>query len=208
MSTFRLEDVLETWLESFKKKLYTSEPGWVTSFDKDKFTASVQPAIQQSYKNESGQTIYASKPVIQNVRVLYPGGKMLYQLKPGDPGELLFASSSLDNWSPGATRAAPPSSDRGHHLSDAIFIPGFVGRVQLGNRPGEDEVVMAWDKVKLGASNSPSNRSPVFTKQNFVDLADQLEQSGVPPLVAIGEAINAYLESPAFRESPVTAVIG
>lgn len=167
MSTFRLEDVLSTWFESFKEELYTSEPGVVTSFDESKMTASVQPIVQKSYNDEAGDKVYSSKPVIQNVRVLYPGGRMLFRLEPGSPGQLLFCSASLDNWSPTTSRPSPPVSDRTHHLTDAIFIPGFPGKITTYNKPDDDEVVLAWDVVKLGSALTSLSRSPVVTKKHL-----------------------------------------
>ncbi len=226
MSSPRLEDVLEAWFNSKFQTLNTSEPGSIVSYDSDSFTATVQPSTKGSYQREDGTQVYVNKPIIHNVRVLFQGsseGQMLYKLKKGTPGMLLFASAPMDNYQPDSSKPSAPNSSRRHSLSDAVFIPNFVISPKLADKPtGDDEVVLAWDKVLLGSADIPIQRAPVITDNQLSALAQALIAASATPgpvttvgavLAAVGTFLNSWLTAggtipaggPTYVASPVKA---
>lgn len=164
------------------RRTYTSEPGWITSYDEDTSMASVQPALQQRYVDEDGEFVSEAKPIIQAVRVWSPGGKMLWKPKKGDPGQLLFCSGSLDGYNPRASRPSRSDDDRMHHLTDAIFLPGF--QTDFTELPDDDQLILKWNQVLLGRGS----RSRVARQVDFENFLDELNNAataaGATPLGA------------------------
>ncbi len=101
-------------------------PGRIEKYDEDEQRADVKPLLKKQYV-EIGA---AQLPVITNVPVQWPsaaGGTAYLHLPlaAGDPGMLVFADRSLDNWLSGTGQIVSPDDVRIHALKDAIFIPGL-----------------------------------------------------------------------------------
>ena len=118
------------------KELHTSMPGIVQSFDAEKQTASVQPAIRRVFITREGTDEIlapADLPILINVPVQFPRGggfSLTFPVKKGDECLLVFAERSIDSWHKfGGVR--DPSARRFHSLSDAT---AFVGISSLPNK--------------------------------------------------------------------------
>ena len=117
-------DFLESALQSLKEEIFSSlhvaMPGNIQSYDAEKRTAVVQPALRR--KNTSGETVTA--PLLRDVPVfLAPSAGVV----PGAPCLLIFADFCIDGWYDSARPSIPPSP-RAHDLSDAFALVGFYPR--------------------------------------------------------------------------------
>lgn len=110
-------------IEGRLKELHTMLPGIIVSFDPDKQTATVQPAIQRIFTDKGPVNL----PVCVDVPVAFPGGGDFYltfPVKPGDECILAFSERCIDHWyAAGGTQT--PSEYRLHDLSDGIAQVGL-----------------------------------------------------------------------------------
>ena len=102
---------------ALKKEIFSSLhcalPGTVESFDADRVTAVIRPAV----KNTAGIAL----PVLYDVPVFMP---VPFEVNPGDACLLVFADCDIDVWFE-TGEAAVPVSGRQHSLSDAFAFVGF-----------------------------------------------------------------------------------
>ncbi len=111
-------DFLESALQALKQEIFSTlhvaMPGIVQSYDAEKRTAVVQPALRR--KNASGDTVIA--PLLRDVPVfLSPSA----EVTPGVSCLLIFADFCIDGWSE-TGQPTLPSSPRSHDLSDAFAL--------------------------------------------------------------------------------------
>ncbi len=122
-------------VESRLKDLHTAMPGIIESFDTEKQTVSVQPAIRRIFKTTESETEFLTPtdiPILINVPIHYPRGggfSMTFPIKKGDECLLVFCERSIDNWHKNSG-IVTPTDKRFHSLSDAI---AFVGVSSLKN---------------------------------------------------------------------------
>lgn len=93
--------------------LHCALPGTVESFDAERMTAVIRPAV----KNPVGVIL----PVLYDVPVFMP---MPFDVNPGDACLLVFADCDIDAWFR-TGEVAVPDSGRMHFLSDAFAFVGF-----------------------------------------------------------------------------------
>ena len=102
--------------DAFKQEIFHSLhcalPGNIISFDPDRQTASIQPAVKL------GSVSY---PVLTDVPVFMP---MSFEINPGDACLVIFSDMDIDNWFETGETSAPNSSRR-HSLSDGFAFVGF-----------------------------------------------------------------------------------
>lgn len=113
-----LEDILGRILDRATGDLWTALPARVVAYDKDSQRAQVQPAPA----DEDG-----ALPVLAGVPCVFPGGGgggIVWPLKSGDTGLLVFCSRSIARWLSDGDYGDPQST-RHHHIGDAVFIPGL-----------------------------------------------------------------------------------
>jgi len=98
-------------------------PGIIVSFDPDKQTAVVQPAIKRIFTEKGAVNL----PVCVDVPVAFPGGGdffLTFPVKAGDECILGFSERAIDNWyASGGSQA--PAEYRLHDLSDGIAQVGL-----------------------------------------------------------------------------------
>lgn len=112
------EDYIADILDGQALSMWTALPGVVASYDKDSQRAQVQPVPAD---------IDGALPLLAGVPVVFPGGGgagIVWPLKSGDTGLLVFCSRSIARWL-AAGDTGDPQSERHHHLGDAVFIPGL-----------------------------------------------------------------------------------
>lgn len=117
------EEAAAAQIESRLKDLHTMMPGIIVSFDPDKQTAVVQPAIRRIFTEKGAVNL----PVCVDVPVAFPGGGDFYLTFPVQPGDeciLGFSERAIDNWyASGGTQV--PAEYRLHDLSDGIAQVGL-----------------------------------------------------------------------------------
>ena len=118
---FLSSDEREALKQDFFFSLHCALPGTVVSFDPEKQTAEIQPAVK------AGCLAY---PILADVPVFMP---IPFDVSPGDACLVVFADVNIDGWF-GTGEAAVPRSARKHSLSDGFAFIGFrTGRKEGGN---------------------------------------------------------------------------
>ena len=110
-----LESALLKLKEEIFASLHVAMPGIIQSYDPDRRTATVQPALRR--KNAAGEIITA--PLLQDVPVFLSGSSS--EVNPGASCLLIFADFCIDGWSE-TGQPTLPSSPRSHDLSDAFAL--------------------------------------------------------------------------------------
>ncbi len=117
------EEAASAQIEGRLKDLHTMMPGIIVSFDPDKQTAVVQPAIKRIFTEKGAVNL----PVCVDVPVAFPGGGdffLTFPVKAGDECILGFSERAIDNWyASGGAQA--PAEYRLHDLSDGIAQVGL-----------------------------------------------------------------------------------
>ena len=106
--------------EALKQEIFASLhcalPGTVLSFDAERQTAEVQPAVKL------GSLLY---PVLSDVPVFMP---VPFEVCPGDACLVVFADTEIDGWLE-TGEAQETKSARKHSLSDGFAFVGWrIGR--------------------------------------------------------------------------------
>lgn len=87
-------------------------------------SVNVQILLQEIFNVQGAVTL----PPLQNVPVEHPRGAnwgIKLPVAVGDYGRVTFCDRSLDKWKVAGGGPLNPKDARMHHLSDALFIPGF-----------------------------------------------------------------------------------
>lgn len=170
-------------LRGLQASLWTALPGIIQSFDKDKMTCEVQPAIKANVQDlKTGKVTATALPLLVDVPVAFPGGGgfvMTFPLAAGDNGIVIFSSRCIDNW--WQNGGVQTQADlRLHDLSDGMFIPRMytqnalpaggvsTNTVQLRSDDGQGY-------LELGAGHTLKAVFP-----GGIDLEGPLTINGVP----------------------------
>ena len=111
-------EFLESALQALKQEIFSSlhvaMPGIVQSYDAERRTVVVQPALIR--KNAAGEIVTA--PLLQDVPVFICGSA---EVTPGASCLLIFADFCIDGWFE-TGQPTVPNSPRMHDLSDAFAL--------------------------------------------------------------------------------------
>ena len=110
--------------EQLLKRVHTSLPGIVNTYDASTRRARVQPAIDLLLTNGTSMP----KPIILDVPVLFPsgGGYTIHvPLAAGDPVMIFFSERDIARFKATLTSGAPLSDDI-MEAQHAVAVPGFV----------------------------------------------------------------------------------
>lgn len=113
------------------KEVHTMMPGIIVSFDAEKQTAEVQPAIKRVFILKDGNKDILTPtdlPKLINVPVVFPRGggfSLTFPIAVGDECLIKFQERDIDNWQQKGD-IQPPHSFRQHSLSDAICFVGIA----------------------------------------------------------------------------------
>ena len=102
----------EALKQEILSSLHCALPGTVISFDADRQTAEVQPAVKR------GSLLF---PVLSDVPVFMP---VLFEVHPGDHCLVVFADNDIDAWFESGEPQEPKSA-RKHSLSDGFAFIGW-----------------------------------------------------------------------------------
>jgi hypothetical protein len=123
-------------MEGHQAQIWTSLPGILQSYDAEKLTATVQPAVQGRLRQEDGTWKDVNLPLLLDCPVIFPAGGgfvFTFPLKKDDEGLVVFSSRCIDGWwySGGVQKQA---RYRMHDLSDGFFLPGCFSQARkIGN---------------------------------------------------------------------------
>ena len=113
-------------IAALKKEILSSVhcalPGTVESFDAERQTVCVRPAVRRKAGNGT-----VDLPLVRDVPVFFPGSRtnaVTWPVSRGDECLLVFADLDIDAWF-ASGNAEEPASGRQHDLSDAFAFVGF-----------------------------------------------------------------------------------
>lgn len=122
------EAAIRAGFTSLQAGIWTAMPGIVVDVDFTTATLSVQPAIQGSYTDESGNTQFVNLPKLINVPIVFPtagGFALTLPVKKDDEVLIVWACRCIDAWwqSGGIQRQV---EERMHDLSDGFALIGIT----------------------------------------------------------------------------------
>lgn len=137
-----MTEVIENIVNRSLLDLHTAMPGIIQSYDPDKKTASVRPAIKRQFKDarpDQELNIITDVPIafLQTNTFIFT-----IPLKKGDEVLLIFSERSLDKWLNSGkldSRIVNPEDPRKFSLSDAIAIP-ILKPIETGKKADPDNV--------------------------------------------------------------------
>lgn len=177
-----MEQAVKNGIESALKNVHTCLPGIIVSFDPEKQTAQVQPAIKRVFLDTGPVNL----PVCVDVPVIFPGGGDYYLTFPvaaGDECLLMFAERCFDYWYAfGGTQE--PAEYRVHDLSDGLAIVGLnsqprkipelnTNAAELRHRSGSARIRLYADSVEIIAPSGVSITGNVT-------VAGEVTANGIP----------------------------
>lgn len=119
-------EAIRTALDGRQTTIWTAMPGIIQSFDVEKMTCVVQPAIQGRTTTKKGEASYVDLPLCLDCPVVFPGGggvTLTFPVQKDDEALLVFASRCIDAWwQQGGVK--PPLEIRMHDLSDGFVLVG------------------------------------------------------------------------------------
>ncbi len=124
--------------EGLQSTIWTALPGIIQSWDAEKRTARILPALKIKVLQKDGTFIWVMMPELLDCPVHFAGGgglTLTFPLKAGDECLVVFASRCIDNWwamgSPGNKTAQEQAEFRMHDLSDGFCIAGFSSKPKV-----------------------------------------------------------------------------
>lgn len=140
-------------------RIHTTSIGIIESFDPEKQTAVIQPAIKRVITVEDRDTItYSTEntPLLVNVPIVFPGGGdwfMTFPIKKGDECIIFSMERSIGNWKKNGGIQDPSSYKRKLSYKDAVAIVGIQSNAsslpsfnadepELRNRDGSTKLTM------------------------------------------------------------------
>ncbi|EHQ63684.1 hypothetical protein PDENDC454_04434 [Paenibacillus dendritiformis C454] len=119
----QLDKSLNGWLENALRQLHTATIGRVTSYDKDRRRATIQPLIMQKMMSSapSPHAVLTDVPVLfQRYEVDGTEKEYVPAIQQGDVVLLVCVERAMDQSLNGAM--AYPDSRRRHSLADAVVV--------------------------------------------------------------------------------------
>lgn len=173
-----LIEVLRVALEAAAKELRVFLPGTVEEYDAKRGTVNVRIDVGE-YVRVAGKERPEHDPVLVDVPVEWPGAGgavLVFPLRRGDSGRVLFGDRSLDEWKENATGAVLARDRRHHHIADAAFAPGL--RRPASPWKGAKGDAVRTDAVTLGYEGTSG--------------AEGMQIHITPAMIALGKQDPAY----------------
>ncbi|BDH45766.1 hypothetical protein TUM12370_18100 [Salmonella enterica subsp. enterica serovar Choleraesuis] len=121
--------------EKIKNGLHVAMPGVIQSFDPERVTAVIQPAVKGYETDAHGKKQSVTMPLLVDVPVVFPRGggcTLTFPVRKGDECLLIFSDKCIDFWWQSGD-VQEPVSGRSHHIGDAFAIIGPMSqRYKIG----------------------------------------------------------------------------
>ncbi len=132
-------------------QLRVAIPGIIESFDADKQTASVQPAIKENIQVGDEKAKAETLPILSDVPVCFPragGYCVTLPVEKGNECLLVFADMCIDGWwQSGGVQEQMET--RRHDLSDAIAIMGITSQPKKVEEYSKDKLQIRTDNKNV-----------------------------------------------------------
>ena len=209
LSYENFEQSIDFIFEENVKKLYTSLPGIIQSYDLNTKRAKVLPAIKRLFTDNSTRSL----PVIIDVPIITPsgGGYLISMpLKKGDTVLLIFSQRGITNFKKQYQEALP--TDSLLDLHDAIGISGFgtinitpasSDGLSIQTDNGDNAIIVEDDKVVIKKGNNSIELTDdiitIVKGNNSIELTDDNIENKV------GTATLTLTSSGLSSNVPITA---
>jgi hypothetical protein len=184
-----LVEALKNSVNSVIVDLHTAMPARVESFDAEKNTVNVQPALKRKFSDGEVQAL----PQIINVPICFPrggGGILTFPIVKGDWVMLVFSERSLDQWWVKGD-VVDPLDSRKHALSDAMAIPGIFPRDGASDRVSTEYVRLENDQASIELQPGGKFKIQNLSGEELFDLLSQLAQACSQIANSTGPTFNA-----------------
>ncbi|WGM00501.1 Gp138 family membrane-puncturing spike protein [Arsenophonus nasoniae] len=154
------QQLLEVFRHAISSQLRVAMPGIVQSFDANKVTCVVQPAIKGTLTDSQGNVKSVNLPLLVDVPVVFPRGggvTMTFPIKSGDECLVVFADRCIDFWwqNGGIQEAIDP---RQHDLSDAFAFVGVQSQAKKISNINESAMQLRSDDSATYFELNPSTQ--------------------------------------------------
>ena len=156
-------------------ELHTAMPGTVdgSTFDPSTASATIQPAIQRKYKDE---TEAENLPLLAKVPIAFQGGagfSFTFPLDSGDTGVITLMERSISRWKRTARgQTTTPPTAMTHDLSDGVFSPGARPLSDPAPRINKDELRIGRDDGSAEVSVHRNGTIKVFSGDAIITVVD------------------------------------
>lgn len=175
-----LAEVIEEALESRLLDVHVALPGRVVTYDASTQTAQIELGVHRVLTTEDGAPVPETLPLLENVPVAFPraaGSFLSFPLAAGDPGLVIFAEQSLDQWRSKGT-PTPPGDRRRHSLTGGVFVPGLSPNALALSDPGLDTATalgtVGGIQLRMGAAAAEVTSGGAASAADFVALAQKV----------------------------------
>ncbi|WP_241603829.1 Gp138 family membrane-puncturing spike protein [Rosenbergiella nectarea] len=178
------EQVDETLRRKTSANVRVSMPGIIQSFNAEKCTVTVQPAISGWGQDGAGNLVSKDLPLLQDCPVIFPRGggvSLTFPLIEGDECLIIFADRGIDFWhqSGGINKAV---DDRMHDLSDAFVIPGPMSERRALKSVSTNSIQIRTDSgaqfIELTQSGAVNITAPNITLTGNVQVNGSVTSTG------------------------------
>lgn len=202
-STLALDRIINDGIEN---RLYRMFGGWlpgvILSYDAAKRRADVQLLLKDIDRDESDEPQAKSFAILTNRPVLFPGSggaRLKFSINKGDKCTVMFAARDVDKFLHIGDEVAP-GSERHHHVSDGLVIPGL----EITAVDAALQIEVTDDEVKLGGDDERVATALDFYDHLFAVLTHPSVLAGIAAAVGDGgtsltTALTARLVTPGTR---------
>lgn len=164
-----------------QSQMWTALPGIVQSFDAEKMTCEIQPAIQGVLSDpKTGAASNQNLPMLVDCPVIFPsaGGMTLtLPVANGDECLVIFASRCIDAWwQQGGVQ--PPMVYRMHDLSDGFCLPGIRSQARLLTGISTTAAQLRSDDGETYVEVDPSTQKVRIVAPGGIDLVGPVNLGG------------------------------
>jgi len=194
-----LAEVIDDALESRLLDLHVALPGRVQSYDAATQTAQIELGVHRVLVTEDGDPVPETLPILESVPVAFPraaGAFLSFPITTGDPGLVVFAEQSIDQWRSKGT-PTQPGDRRRHSLTGGVFVPGLVPNDLALDDPGLDTATalgtVAGVQLRLTSALAEVTTGGAAAAADFVALATNVttELQALSDRIAVFERVFA-----------------
>ncbi|WP_334470461.1 Gp138 family membrane-puncturing spike protein [Arsenophonus sp. PmNCSU2021_1] len=166
------QQLLQVFRHTISSQLRVAMPGIIQSFDANKVTCVVQPAIKGALTDSQGQGQSVNLPLLVDVPVIFPRGggvTMTFPIKSGDECLVVFADRCIDFWwqNGGIQEAIDP---RQHDLSDAFAFIGPQSQAQKISNINESAMQLRSDDGATYFEVNPTTQKMKIVAPNGLEI--------------------------------------
>jgi len=179
----RINDPVEATraaLDGKQAEMWTALPGIIESYDAERQTCTVQPAIKGKVESQGGEVSSVALPVLVDVPVVFPGGGgvvVTFPIAAGDECLVVFASRCIDAWwQSGGVQEALEA--RMHDLSDGFAIVGPRSQARKLEDVSTDEAQVRNDAGTMVLSFNPETGRITMTAPGGFHVVGAITATG------------------------------